>query len=176
MKYENKYKPKDRIFDGWAILITWLIFWILIFDYQFNFIFKLLFIVDSWLSLFSMNITLVQLKIGVSVMNRNNAVHHNWKWSNWYVSMGLDSRPRSVLTTIISRKLEDLKSKWFEILSVIFCLTNKGYELIKYPEIFSPLECKKIRIGAIEIWVFHLFWPFIQSWKYQRTHHSSPFW
>ena len=140
MKYENKYKPKDRIFDGWAILITWLIFWILIFDNQFNFIFKLLFIVVSWLSLFSMNITLVQLKIGVSVMYRNNAVHHNWKWSNCYVSMSWDSRPRSVLTTIISRKLEDLKSKWFEILSVIFCLTN------------------------------------IQSWKYQRTHHSNPFW
>ena len=37
----------------------------------------------------------------------------------------------------------------------------KGSEQIKYPEIFSPLQCKKIRIGAIEIWVFLLFFPFI---------------
>ena len=38
---------------------------------------------------------------------------------------------------------------------------SKGSEQIKYPEIFSPLKCKKIRIGAIEIWLFLLFWPFI---------------
>ena len=31
----------------------------------------------------------------------------------------------------------------------------------KYPEIFSPLLCKKIQIGAIEIWLLKNFWPFI---------------
>ena len=41
----------------------------------------------------------------------------------------------------------------------------KGSEQIKYPEIFSPLYCNKIRIGAIEIWVFHLFWPIIRKLK-----------
>ena len=29
----------------------------------------------------------------------------------------------------------------------------KGSEVFKYPEIFSPVKCKNIRIGAIEIWV-----------------------
>ena len=32
--------------------------------------------------------------------------------------------------------------------------------VLKYPEIFSPLVYKKIRIGATEIWVLKNVWPF----------------
>ena len=33
----------------------------------------------------------------------------------------------------------------------------KGSEVFKFPEIFSPLSCKKVRDGAIEIWVLKTF-------------------
>ena len=39
-------------------------------------------------------------------------------------------------------------------------LSNKGSEVLKYPEISSPLKCKKMRIGALEIWVLKTFWSF----------------
>ena len=41
----------------------------------------------------------------------------------------------------------------------------KGSEVLIWQEIFSPLQCKKIRIGAIEIWVLKNFWPFIDLKK-----------
>ena len=37
--------------------------------------------------------------------------------------------------------------------SFCFIILYKGSEVLKNPEIFSPLSCKNIRIGAIEIWV-----------------------
>ena len=33
----------------------------------------------------------------------------------------------------------------------------KGSEVLKYPEIFTPLQCKKMRIGAIGTWVLNNF-------------------
>ena len=48
---------------------------------------------------------------------------------------------------------EDALSKFNE--------TYRGSQVLKCPEIFSPLECEKIRIGAIEILVLKNVWSFI---------------
>ena len=37
--------------------------------------------------------------------------------------------------------------------SLGWIIWSKGSEVLKYPETSSPLLCKKIRTGAIEIWV-----------------------
>ena len=44
----------------------------------------------------------------------------------------------------------------------------KGFNVLKYPEIFPPLQCKKIRIGAIKIWVLKTFGRlYLNQWSYR---------
>ena len=62
----------------------------------------------------------------------------------------------------LTNDYKDLEDNPIANISVKVRITTKGPEVLKYPEIFSPLQCKKIRIGAIEIWVFLLFFPFIR--------------
>ena len=105
-------------------------------------------------------------KVKKSSNIRSHRIFEKWSWKNEKsVKEYENSNIRNHIFDNDGRICLKNFLKIFES-NIRFWLLNKGSEQIKYPEIFSLLQCKKIRIGAIEIWVFLLFFPFIGYIQY----------